>query len=173
MFLGLGNRWRKWKPTDDYLLAVQGVDTSAKLQTLMKKFVYKWDTIKFLFWTILWDNWQMPDESLKLMHGDCDDSGILAADILGRIQKRDNARFIMSFGYYTKDGKRKCNGHCVTAFDNGTGKYDVFSNSEMWHNFDDFIAIGHKSFPLGLKYQEIRDWQGNVLSRKFKIFGTF
>ena len=173
MFLGIGSKWRKWKPTDEYLSAVKSVDTITKLQTLMSKFVYKWDTVKFLFWTILWDNWQMPDKSLKLMYGDCEDAAILALDILGRIQKKEDARLILIFGYRMKDNKRKFDGHAVTAFDNGSGKYDIFSNDTMEHNFTDLLSIGHKFYPLGLKYQEIRDWRGKVLSRKFKLFGRF
>ena len=173
MFFGIGNKWKNWKPTDKYLLAVMNIDTIDKLGKLMSKFVYKWDTIKFLFWKILWDSWQMPDVSLEKMEGDCEDAAILALDILGRIQKREDARLILSFGYRMKDDRRKYDGHAVTAFNNGNGKYDIFSNNLMEHNFTSFVEIGHKFYPLGLKYQEIRGWRGNVLSRKFKLFGTF
>ena len=173
MFFGIGSKWRNWKPTDEYLWEVQNVDTIAKLQTLMSKFVYKWDRIKILFWEILWDNWQMADESLSKMYGDCEDAAILALDILGRIQNKEDARLIVAFGYRMKDNKRKYDGHAVTAFDNGNGKYDIFTNNKMEHNFNDLLEIGHKFYPLGLKYMEVRDWQGNVISRKFRIFGTF
>ena len=173
MFMGIGNKWKNWVPTDKYLITVQNIDTIAKLQTLMFKFIYKWDTIKILFWIFKWDRWQMPDESLSKMEGDCEDASILAIDILGRIQKREDARFVMSFGYRMENKKRKYDGHVVTAFDNDNGKYDIFSNNIMEHNFDDFVEIGHRYYPLGLKYQEVRDWKGNVISRKFRIFGTF
>ncbi|MDD2777720.1 MAG: hypothetical protein PHI16_02330, partial [Methanocellales archaeon] len=119
MFFGIGNKWKNWKPTDEYIMAVKDIDTIAKLKTLMSKFVYKWDTLKILFWTILWDNWQMPDESLKKMYGDCEDAATMAVDVLGRILKIDSARFIMTFGYKEVDGKRKYDGHAVTAFNNG------------------------------------------------------
>jgi len=173
LFLGIGNKWKNWKPSDKYLLAIMDIDNIEKLEKLISKFVYKWDTLKILFWIIKWDNWQMPDESLSKMYGDCEDAAILAIDILGRMQKREDARFVMSFGYRIEDNKRKYDGHVITAFDNGNGKYDIFSNNLIEHNFTDFIEIGHKYYPLGLKYQEIRNWKGAVLSRKFKLFGTF
>ena len=173
MFLGIGNKWKNWKPTSEYLSAVKYIETITKLQTLMSKFTYKWDTLKILFWIIKWDRWQMPDESLSKMYGDCEDAAILALDILGRIQKREDVRFVMCFGYRMENDKRKYDGHVVAAFKNGTGKYDIFSNNLIEHNFTDFIEVGHKYYPLGMKYQEIRNWRGDVLSRKFKLFGTF
>ena len=66
-------------------------------------------------------------------------------------------------------------GHVVTAFKSNdyNNKYSIFSNNDLEHNFTDFIEIGKRFYSLGLKYQEIRDWQGKVLSRKFKLIGTF
>ena len=175
MFMGIGNKWKNWKPSADYLSYIKFVDTVPKLHSFMQKFTYKWDTITILFWKVLWDNWQMPDESLKKygMKGDCEDAAILALDILGRIQKKEDAKLIVSFGYRMIDNKRKYDGHVVTAFDNSSGKYDIFTNNTMEYNFDDLLDIGHRFYPLGLKYQEIRDWRGKVLSRKFKLFGVF
>jgi len=175
MFMGIGGKWRKWKPTAEYLSYIKYVDTIPKLHSFMQQFTYKWDTITILYWKLLWDNWQMPDESLKKygMKGDCEDAAILAIDILGRIQKREDARLIVTFGYREKEGKFTYDGHVVTAFEDGEGKYNIFSNNTIEYGFTDILAIGHKYYPLGLKYQEIRDWQGKVLSRKFKIFGTF
>jgi len=172
MFFGIGNKWKNWKPASEYLLEVDEITTITKLRALMKKFVYKWDTIRVLIWTILWDNWQMPDESLFKMHGDCEDAAILAADVLGRVQKRDDVTFIMIFGYYLTDNKRKLMGHCVTAIKPST-TYSIFTNNVVETGFKDFLAIGHRFYPLGLKYLETRDWKGNVLSRRLKLVGTF
>jgi len=174
MFFGIGNKWKNWKPSEEYLLKVKDLTTIAKLHSFMQEFKYKWDTITILFWKFLWDYWQMPDESVRKMEGDCEDLAILTIDILGRIQKRNDARFIMSFGYFLNNkDKRKLMGHCVTAFNNGKGKYNIFSNNELEYSYKDFLEIGHRFYPLGLKYQEIRDWQGKTLSRKFKLFGIF
>lgn len=172
MFFGIGNKWKNWKPTDEYLSAVKNFNTITKLQTLMVKFKYKWDKTKILFWEILWDSWQMPDESLVKMEGDCDDAAILALDILGRVQNKTDSKFLMFFGYYNKEGKRKMNGHCVTAF-TYNNKFSIFSNNQLEHGFTSFEEIGKRYYPLGLKYLESRTWQGKVLSRKFKIFGMF
>jgi len=172
MFFGIGSRWHNWKPDAEYLSKVKEIDTIAKLHSFMSDFKYKWDTITILLWTILWDNWKMPDQSAEYMYGDCEDAAILAIDILGRIQKREDARFIMTFGYCIWNGKKKYMGHAVTAFLNND-KYDIFSNNTMEYGFKDFEEIGKKFYPLGLKYQEIRDWKGNVLKRRFQLIGTF
>ncbi len=174
MFFGIGGKWKRWKPDAKYLLKIKDLTTIEKLHNFMQQFTYKWDTIRILFWKTLWDNWQMPDESLEKygMKGDCEDAAILAIDILGRIQKREDARFIMSFGYYMESNKRKLMGHCIAAFPN-KDKYDIFSNNEVEYGFKDFIGIGHRFYQLGLNYQEVSDWKGNVLKRRFKPFGTF
>ena len=176
MFFGIGNKWKNWKPTDEYLSTVSKLDTITKLQELMSKFVYKFDTLKLLLWNVLWDSWKMPDQSLKDMYGDCEDAAILALDILGRRQSWTKPQLLLFFGYYTdSNNKRKLQGHAVTAFKPNAynNTYSIFSNNEVEHNFTDLLSIGHRFYPLGLKYQEIRDWRGNVLSRKFKLFGTF
>ena len=173
MFFGIGSKWKNWKPTDEYLSVVKNYNTITKLQTLMGKFKYKWDKTKILFWEILWDSWQMPDESLAKMEGDCEDAAILAIDVLGRIQEREDARFMLVFGYREVDGKRKYDGHAITSFEDGNGKYNIFTNNKVEYGFKDLLSIGHKFYPLGLKYHEIRNWHGKVLSRKFRIFGTF
>ena len=172
MFFGIGNKWKNWKPTDEYLSTVSRLDTITKLQELMSKFVYKWDTLKLLLWNVLWDYWNMPDQSLKEMQGDCDEAAILTVDILGRVQGLVNSRFLMFFGYHIFNGKKKLSGHCVCAFIHNN-RYSVFSNNELEHGFISFEEIGKRYYPLGLKYLEVRDWKGNVLLRKFKLFNTF
>jgi len=173
MFFGIGNKWKNWKPTDEYLTKVIDINTISKLQNLMKNFVYKWDKLRILAWKIIWDNWQMPDESLSKMEGDCEDAAILTLDILGRILKKEDAKFLMYFGHYMTNNKPNLMGHCVTAYKDVKGKYNIFTNNITEYGYDDFLAIGHRFYPLGLKYQEIRGWRGNIISRKFKICGTF
>ena len=173
MFFGLGNRWHNWSPTNEYLSAVSQLDTITKLKSLMSKFVYKWDTLKILFWTVLWDNWQMPDQSLKDMFGDCEDAAILALDVLGRIQHREGARLIVTFGYYMTNNKPKLMGHVVTAFEDGKGGYNIFSNDAIEYGFIDFMAISRRFYPLGLKWQQVRNWEGKILNNRFKLFGVF
>ena len=106
----------------------------------------------------------------------CEDAAILALDVLGRRQSWTKPQLLLFFGYYTdSNNKRKLQGHAVTAYKSNVydNTYSIFSNNEVEHNFTDLLSIGHRFYPLGLKYQEIRDWRGNVLSRKFKLFGTF
>ncbi len=172
MFFGIGNKWKNWKPDTEYLSAIKNLNSIEKLHIFMKNFIYKWDTIKILLWKVLWDYWNMPDQSLKEMAGDCDEAAILTVDILGRVQGLVNSRFLMFFGYYDNNGKKKLMGHCVSVFVNNN-KYSVFSNNELEHGFTSFEGIARRYYPLGLKYLEVRDWKGNVLSRKFRLFGTF
>lgn len=176
MFFGIGNKWKNWKPDAEYLSVIKGLDTITKLHIFIQGITYKWDTLQILFWKVIWDNWQMPDETTRDMFGDCEDAAILAIDVLGRIQGLINSRFLMFFGYFDYNGKRKLFGHSVTAFVYNN-KYSIFSNTEssneLEHGFTSFEGIARRYYPLGLKYLEVRDWKGNILSRKFKLFGTF
>ena len=46
-------------------------------------------------------------ETLIRGAGDCEDFARFALDVLVRVQKLDNVRFICYDGYYMKDGKKK------------------------------------------------------------------
>lgn len=165
------DRWRKFKPTEGYLSVVKQLDTVEKLHTYMRTFKYKPDTIKILFWKLIWDYWQTPIETLKKGTGDCEDMARFAIDVLVRVLKILDARFI---SYTGKDIRR---GHAVTVFPyqgnniHLKGKLTVFSNNDLIYS-DSYLDIGHLFFEEGLKCMVIRDWQGKVLTRKWKVFGT-
>ncbi len=158
-------RWRKFKPSKEYLSVVSRLTTIEKLQDYIKRFHYEWDTIKILWWKLLWDYWQDPEQTLKREAGDCEDAAIFNCDVLGRVQNID-AKLVLYFGW------KFWMGHAVCIFPYQR-KYSIFSNQQLTHNYNDYLEIGHKFYPDGLKYMEIRDWKGKILQRKFKIFGVF
>jgi len=125
-----------------------------------------------LWWKFLWDYWQDPEQTLKREAGDCEDSGIFNADVLGRMQDID-AKLVLFFGWnFKRFGWKFWMGHAVCIFPY-QGRYSMFSNQQLTHGYDDYSQIGHKFYPDGLKYMEIRDWKGNKIKSKFKLFGTF
>ena len=165
-------RWRKFKPSKEYLSIVNGLTNIEKLCNYIQRFHYEWDTIKILCWNILWDYWQTPEQTLDRAAGDCEDSAIFNCDVLGRVQNID-AKLVLYFGYNRKRfGWKFWMGHAVCVFPY-QGKYSMFSNQELTRDYDSHLQIGHKFYPDGLKYMESRDWKGNLLDRKYKIFGVF
>lgn len=165
-------KWRKFKPSKKYLLVVNSLTTVEELHNYIQKFRYKWDIIKILWWKILWDYWQDPEETLKRETGDCEDSAIFNCDVLGRVQGI-NAKLVLFFGYNRKRfGLRFWMGHAVCVF-KWQGKYSMFSNQQLTHGYDSYEQMGHMYYPDGLKFQEVRNWRGKVLSRNFRLFGTF
>jgi len=160
MFL---NKWRQFEPTTDYLSAIKGFNTITKLHNYILKYKYVSDKK---------DYWQTPVETFIRGKGDCEDFARFTTDVLVRIQNRENVRFIVYEGYYISNGKKLRKGHAVTVFPYHE-RYSIFSNNELLHQYNDYLAIGHKFYPDGLKYMEIRDWNGKVLSKKWKLFGTF
>ena len=153
------NRWRKFNPTDEYLSIINQLNTVEKLRNYMEK-------IEYIAEKILWDKWQTPIETIKRGKGDCEDFAILAVDVLVRIIKIVEARFISYIGRHIGQG------HSVCVFPYKAKLY-VFSNNNLVAYGKDYIDIGHLFFEDGLKCMEIRDYKGNVLERKIKIFGTF
>ncbi|MBA7544282.1 hypothetical protein ES705_36634 [subsurface metagenome] len=165
-------RWQQFKPSEEYLSIVSGFTTVEKLHNYIKRFHYEWDVIKILWWKFLWDYWQDPEQTLKREAGDCEDSAIFNADVLGRVKNID-AKLILFFGYNRKRfGWKFWMGHAVCVFPY-QGKYSVFCNQSLYHNSDNYLQIGHRYYPDGLKYMEVRDWRGNLISRKVKLFGVF
>jgi len=159
-------RWKEFKPTDEYLSIVNELNTVEKLRNYMEGFKYVGDTKKILFWNVLWDHWQTPIETLKLQTGDCEDMAIFAVDVLVRVLKISDARFISYVG------TRIAQGHAITVFPYKDKLY-TFSNDNLIAYGNDYIEIGHLFFEKGLKYMEIRNFTGEVLERKFKLIGTF
>ena len=164
-------RWKQFKPTDEYLSVINQLDTVEKLHDFMGTFSYKPDKIKILIWSFPWDNWQTPVETMRLRTGDCEDMARFAVDVLVRVLKIYETRFIA----YT--GEKIGYGHSVAIFPyHGNNvslkdKLSVFSNNNLIYT-DSYLDLGHLFFK-GLKAMEGRDWTGKVLERKIKLFGTF
>ncbi|MHA1483172.1 MAG: transglutaminase-like domain-containing protein [Candidatus Heimdallarchaeaceae archaeon] len=139
------DKWQQFTPTKEYLDTVKHIKTLTELDYFLDRIKYTSDKS---------DYWQTPEETLNRGKGDCDDYARLALDILVRVQKRKDVRFIIYTGY---NKKQKYGAHAVCVFPYN-GKYNVFSD------------IGHIFYPK-LKYMEIRNDEGKVISRKFKLWG--
>ena len=156
------NKWQPFTPTKEYLDVVKELTSIKKLHEFLKK--YTW--IKEIK-----DYWKTPYEFM-LESGDCEDFAIFAIDVLVRIIKIDEARFVFCNGYdYERWGNEK-HGHAICVFPYRE-KLAQFSNSSFHSGFDSYEEAGHYTFPDGLKYIEIRDWQGKILEKKHSWFGTF
>jgi len=159
------NKWTKFKPTTEYLSAVKDLTTVDKLYHFIQKFKRKED-VK--------DYWQDPEETLILLTYDCDDSMRFTVDVLKRVMGID-AKGIISSGYdFARWGNKiwnvKCHAICVFPYN---GKFALFSNMEFKSGYNSYEDACKYTFPGGLKSMVVRDWQGKVESRKFKLFGTF
>jgi len=157
------NKWKDFEPTKQYLSVVSGLTSVSKLYQYSQKFKYIAEK---------GDHWKTPVEFMNDGGGDCEDWARWYVDILVRIIKIEEARFVIHSGYNKKRWGNKLMHHAITVLPY-QGKLALFSNNQFKTGYKDYIETGYFTFPDGLKYQEIRDWQGKVLSRKFKIFGTF
>lgn len=156
------DKWRSFTPTKEFLEAIKDLTSIKKLHEFLK--TYTW--IKEIK-----DYWKTPEEFL-LESGDCEDFSIFALYVLAIIIGIKEARFLFHNGYdYERWGKVK-KGHAICVFPY-RGKLAIFNNNRFKSGFESYEEAGHYIFPDGLKYQEVRDWEGKVLSRKFKLFGTF
>ena len=149
------NKWTKFIPTKKYLLTVEPLTSVNKLLNFIQKFQYTGEK---------GDHWQDPEEFLRNEHLDCDDFARFTVDVLVRIIGIRDARFI---AYYAG-----LKGHAICAFPYRS-KYSVFSNKQLLHGFTEYIGIGHKFIPKGFRSMVVRDWQGEILSKKRKWIGTF
>jgi len=155
------NKWQSFAPTQEYLDVVKDLTSIKKLHEFLKK--YKWvSEVK--------DIWKTPYEFM-LESGDCEDFARFAVDVLVRIIKIE-ARFVIYNGYNKARWGKKKKGHAVCVFPY-RGKLAMFSNSSFKSGFVDYIDVGHDCYPDGLKYMEIRDWQGKILSKRNQWIGTF
>ena len=150
------DKWTEFIPTAEYLSEVKNLTTVDKLATYIKKIKYISDKK---------DYWQTPVETFIRGKGDCEDFARLALDILVHIQKRKNVRFIIYIG--TEKGQ--CHAVCVFPY---YGKYNVFSNDKYYTHKDNYIDVGHIFYPK-LKYMEVRNSEGKVISRKYRLWGNF
>ena len=157
------DKWQKFEPTYKYLSIVAGLTTITKLHKYILN--YKYIPEKG-------DHWKIPIEFINDGGGDCEDFARFCIDVLVRIQKRKNVRFICYFGYQLINGKKVKTGHAVTVFPYNE-KYSVFSNNDLLHQYNNYIDVGHEFYPDGLKRMEIRNWQGKILETKRNWIGTF
>jgi len=155
------DKWRKFTPTEEYLSVVSELDTVEKLSEYSRHLIFAAD-IK--------DEWKTPVEVLENKGSDCEDFARWYVDILTRIQGITEARFIV---YNGLNSKKKLTGHGVCVFPY-KGDLAIFTNNiPPILGFKDFIEAGHYFYPNGLKYMEIRDWNGKIVSKKRKWIGTF
>ncbi len=159
------NKWTKFIPTDKYLSIVSELTSVTKLHNFIQKFQYTGEK---------GDHWQDPEEFLKNEHLDCDDFMRFTVDVLKRVMVIE-ARGIISSGYdKTRWGNKiwnvKC--HAITVFPYN-GKFALFSNMEFKSGYNSYEDACKDTFPDGLKIMIVRDWQGKIISRKFKLWGTF
>jgi hypothetical protein len=156
------DKWTKFTPTNKYLSAIKDLTSVARLYSFIQQFKRKEDKK---------DYWQTPGETLILLTYDCDDSMRFTVDVLKRVMGIE-AKGVIQSGYnYERWGKVKHH-HAITVFPY-RGKLAVFSNKKLYIGINSFEEAGYLTFPDGLKYQEIRDSEGKILSRKHKWIGTF
>jgi len=155
------DKWKDFEVTPEYLLEV------GKLDTVEKLYLYtRW----FNFIADIGDTWKTPIELLNDKFGDCEDFGIWYTDILTRVIKIDGARLVIYAGLNLR---KEFTGHGVCVFPY-KGKLAMFTNNiPPILGFKDFIEAGHYFYPNGLKYMEIRDWNGKITCKKRKWIGVF
>ena len=159
------NKWTKFKPTTEYLSVVKPLTSVAKLYQFIQQFKRKEDKT---------DYWQTPEETLILLTYDCDDTMRFTVDVLVRVIGID-AKGVISSGYdFARWGNKiwnvKC--HAITVFPYN-GKFALFSNREFKIGYNSYEDACKYTFPDGLKSMVVSDWQGKILSKKYKIFGVF
>ena len=159
MCISIFNKWKQFEPTAEYLKAIKPLTSIAKLSVYIKRFKYVADKK---------DKWQTPVETFERGKGDCEDFARFTLDVLVRIQKREDVRFIIYTGYYNE---KKYGAHAVCVFPY-RNTYSVFSNTHLYTYKDNYIDIGHIFYPK-LKYMEVRNDEGKIISRKFKLWGSF
>ena len=154
------NKWKNFEPTAKYLKVVKELDTVEKLSAYTRWFTFTAD---------IQDTWKTPVEMLNDKEGDCEDFSRWYVDILVRIIGITEARFVECYGYTEK----RYTGHVVCVFPY-KGKLAVFTNNvQIRTGYKDILDVAKSFFSEGLKRMIIRDWQGNIVSKKRKWIGTF
>lgn len=157
------NKWKSFTPTKQYLSIVSGLTSVTKLHQYSQKFKYIAEK---------GDYWKTPIEFLNDGGGDCEDFARFTLDVLHRILNIEGARFVIHSGYDKKRWGNKLGCHAITVFPYN-GKLALFNNNEFKTGYKDYIDTGHYTFIDGLKTMVIRNNEGKIISRKFKIFGVF
>lgn len=163
MCISKRKKWGKFNPSSAYLRAVEGLTTIAKLHLFIRCFQYTGESGK--------DVWQNPEEFLRNFELDCDDFMRFTCDVLKRIMGIDAVGIVQN-GYYETSSGIEFGCHAITVFPH-QGKLGVFSNDYLYLGIDSYEDAGKILFVKGLKSQVVYEWQGNVLSRRFKAIGTF
>ncbi len=158
------DKWQKFEPTQEYL------DVVKLLTSIVKLWIYSKDN--FVYIAEQKDKWKTPIEFMNDGGGDCEDWARWYVDILVRIIKQDKARFIIYSGYNHEKNGNELKGHAITAFPY-YGKLAIFSNNKFYSGFSDYVEIGHKYYPDGLRSMEVRNSEGKILEKKRPLFGTF
>ena len=156
------DKWQKFEPTKEFLGIVKEFTSISKLHLFLQR--YTWVKEKK-------DYWKTP-EQFMLESGDCEDFARFAVDVLVRIIKQDKARFICYSGYNHEKNSNELKGHAICAFPY-RGKLAIFSNNKFHSGFNNYVEIGHKYYPDGLKSMEVRNSEGKILEKKRPLFGTF
>lgn len=157
------NKWKDFEPTGGYLQIVNKLTSITKLHKYSQKFKYIAEKH---------DYWKTPLEFMNDGGGDCEDWARWYVDILVRIQEREDARFVIHGGYNKKRWGNKVVYHAITVL-SYQGKLALFSNNEFKMGYKNFLDTGYFTFPDGIKYIEVRNWQGKILEKKHKWFGIF
>jgi len=157
------DKWKDFEPTQKYLDTIKHIKTITELDYFLDRITPTSDDK---------DYWQTPEETLNRGKGDCEDFSRLALDILIRIIKIEEARFVIHSGYDKArwGDKKKCHAICVFEWQ---GKFGVFSNNQLYIGLSGYEGAGKLTFKDGLKYQEVRDSEGKIESKKSQWIGTF
>lgn len=155
-------KWTDFKPSPAYFRAVEGLTTVALLHLFIRCFQYTGESGK--------DVWQNPEEFLRNFELDCDDFMRFTCDVLKRIMGIDAVGIVQSG--YNKEYLKGLGCHAITVFPH-EGKLAVFSNNHLYFGLDSYEDAGKILFVDGLKSQVVYNWQGKILSRRFKAIGTF
>lgn len=156
-------KWGKFNPSPAYFRAVEGLKTVGLLHLFIQCFQYTGESGK--------DVWQNPEEFLRNFELDCDDFMRFTCDVLKRVMGIEAIGMVHSGYDKERWGNVLCyHAICIFPFE---GKLAAFSNDELYMGLNSYENAGHITFPDGLKSWVLYDWQGNVLSRRFKVIGTF
>ena len=155
------DKWKPFTPTAEYLNIVSKLDTVEKLYDFTKWFTFIPDKKEY---------WKTPVEMLNDRKGDCEDFAWWYTDILVRIIGINEARFVELYGY---NSKKEYTGHVICIFPY-QGALAVFTNNvAIRTGYKDFIEIGKTFFSKGLKRLIVRDWNGKIVEKKYKLIGTY
>lgn len=162
MCLNLFNKWKDFQPSKKYLSIITNLTSVTKLYQYSQRFKYIAEKK---------DKWKTPVEFMNDGGGDCEDWVRWYVDILVRVIKIDKARFVIHSGYDKSRWKGiKCHAICCFPY---RSKLAVFSNNQLFTGLSSYEGAGHITFKDGLKYMEVRNYLGEVESRRNQWFGTF